>query len=206
VQFSEIRQELKDRGFDHAASTNNNRVDRWVNQSYQSICDSQQWAFLEADASGSAPLTVSDLRAVLSVVDSTQKRQLPWINRQTLIKQYDTDLTTTGTPTCWYQDAQYVIDVYPANTSDTISVHYLKIPTTLSGDTDEPVFDSRFHDVIVDGAVVRGYKDTDQWEAAQQAQAYFALELQRMSQALLSRHHDTTDFILMTDSYEAGGY
>ena len=144
--------EVKDRGFDYLP---NARITRWVNQVYLNLCESERWPFLEADSTGSSPpLTISDLGAVDSVIDATNNRILTWVDRRTLLDA-DTDLTTTGTPVCWYQESQTVLKVYPANTAITLNVHYFKVPSELSAGGDEPVIPARWQELLIDGTVVR---------------------------------------------------
>src|SRR3954462_2289412 len=93
--FSDLRTELSRRGFDYLDST---RLGNFTNDAYlRDICEVQDWPFLEASTSGTAPVTVSDLRTVEYVIDSTNGVKLSPIDRRNLT-DWTVDLTTTGTP------------------------------------------------------------------------------------------------------------
>ena len=202
MNFAALLDEVNDRGYNYISDT---RLGRYVNQSYKSICNRAAWPFLRATTTGTAPLTISDLRAVLNVVDTTTNAKLYHADRRHLIESVDTSLTTTGTPTYWYQESRTVIKVYPANTTDTLSVHYLKVPATLSG-TDAHLIPDEFEDLIIDGAVIRALKDNDELDAAASLQQFYNEGLREMMDALLSRAHDGPNYIIQTNTYEMGGY
>ena len=202
MTFADLIDEVNDRGFDYLSDT---RLGRYVNQSYKSICNRGAWTFLRTTTTGTAPLTISDLRAVLNVVDTTTNAKLYHADRRHLIESVDTSLTTTGTPTYWYQESRTVISVYPANTTDTLSVHYLKVPATLTG-TDAHLIPDEFEDLIIDGAVIRALKDNDELDAAASLTQFYNEGLREMMDALLSRNHDGPNYIIQTNNYEMGGY
>ena len=202
MNFGALLDEVNARGYNHIDDT---RLGRYVNQSYKSICNRAAWPFLLTTTTGTAPLTISDLRAVLNVVDTTTSAKLYHADRRHLIESVDTLLTTTGTPTYWYQEARTIIKVYPANTTDTLSVHYLKVPATLTG-TDAHLIPEEFEDLIIDGAVIRAYKDQGQLDTAASTQEFYNEGLREMQDALLSRAHDGPNYIIQTNNYEMGGY
>ena len=202
MNFAALLDEVNDRGYNHISDT---RLGRYVNQSYKSICNRAAWPFLRTTTTGTAPLTISDLRAVLNVVDTTTNAKLYHADRRHLIESVDTLLTTTGTPTYWYQESRTVIKVYPANTTDTLSVHYLKVPATLTG-TDSHLIPEEFEDLIIDGAVIRALKDNDELDAAASLQQFYNEGLREMMDTLLSRAHDGSNYIIQTNNYEMGGY
>lgn len=168
MDFSTLQTELFAFGFDdwNDAGTGLTRAKRLLNESYKRICDAEPWVFLETTASGTAPLTVSDVRQVLAVTDNTQDRNLRYVAREHLERLYP-DLPETGVPYYWYFASETQIGVYPANTSDTIEVLYLKNPTDLSASGDTPVIPTRFHFLIVLGAAMdaHAYKDNAGAEA-----------------------------------------
>lgn len=194
--------ELQDRGFDYLTDT---RAGRYINQAYASICNRGQWPFLKTTTTGAAPLTIADLRAVLNVVDTTTTTKLVHMDRRHLIESVDTTLTTTGTPAYWYQESRTVIKVYPANTTDTLSVHYLKVPAVLTG-TATHVLPVEFEDLIVDGAAIRAYKDQGQLDTAASLSGFYNEGLREMMDALLSQNHDGPNYIIQTNTYENGGW
>lgn len=133
------------------------RAGRWVNQAYLELCAAERWPWLETSASGAAPLTITDLNQVESVVTSADKASLVPMFRGDLTDM-DGDLTLTGSPRYYYLTADSVVNVYPASTG-TITVKYCKVPVELSASTDTPVVPQTYHDVIVLGAIRRGLVD-----------------------------------------------
>ncbi len=202
MNFDELLAEFAARGFDYLPAA---RASRYVNQSYKSICQRAAWPFLEDTIEGTAPLAIEDFRAALSVVDTTTNSKLHPIDRRNLVQSVDPDLTTAGLPTYWYQEDRTTISVYPANTTDTISVHYLKVPPTLSG-SDAHLIPEEFEDLIIDGAAIKAYKDDDEFDSAASLGSFYNEGLREMMDALLSRNHDSPRFIIQTNTYESGGY
>src|SRR3954471_4402598 len=139
MTYADLLTEFYARGFEYLndGSTGATRAGRWINFAYKRICREEEWPWTYADASGAPPLTISDLRSVLSVTDSTNDNPLQRVDRRDLVEMYP-DLPDTGTPEYFYRDSQTSIKVYPANTSISLSVRYCKAPADLTG-TDTPI-------------------------------------------------------------------
>lgn len=187
MDLSALRTEVTARGFDFDSAT---RIDRWINTAYQRICERQAWPFLESEATGSSPLLISDLRAVLSIVDTTTNGLIEYEDIRDIRERDPAYASTTGTPTSWYLNGS-ALTVYPANTTDSLLVRYLKVPTDLSADDDEPLIPDRFRYVIVDGAVVYAYRDTDNYDAAGATADIFEQGIAEMAMSLLVSNYDT---------------
>lgn len=202
MNFNALVAEAKDRGFDHVSDT---RMGRYINQSYKGICGRAPFPFLETFALGTAPLTIADLRAVLSVRVGATDTPLRWIDRRNLIQRgYDT--ATTGSARYWYQTSRTEVRVYPANTSDNLTVYYIKVPATLTG-TDAHLIPDEFEDLIIDGAVIKAYKDGDELDRAAALSGYYEEQLRKMIDALVSRNHDSYEYTRQTaETYETGGW
>lgn len=123
------------------------------------------WPWLEATTSGTAPLTISDLRQVLYVVDTTNDCVLPGLDVRSTVG-VDPELGS-GVPSSWWLDGLTSLKVHPTNTSVSLSVRYLKFSSELSTGTDTPLIPVREHPVWIDFAVVEAYKDSDNFAAAQ---------------------------------------
>lgn len=186
MQLSDLRQEVQSRGFDYLPAS---RINTWLNWAYHDVCHRQAWPFLETTTSGVAPITISDFGHALSVVDTTGNGPLSWEDVRTLREQ-DPTLTGTGSPMVWYMDGS-ALTVYPASTTNTISVRYLKVPTDLSADSDTPLIPSRFHYILVEGALVKAYKDDDETASAQDAATEFEAGIMKMTNELLVPNFDT---------------
>ncbi|MGH2761382.1 MAG: hypothetical protein ACRDLD_02180 [Thermoleophilaceae bacterium] len=195
MNLAEMRSEVQARGFDHKAS---GRIDLWLNRAYQRVTDRDPWPFLEATQVGPSPLSISDLRAVLTVVDTSAERQLFWQDRRTLAEA-DPLLTQTGDPWAWFMDAG-ALTAYPTSAHD-LSVRYLKVAVELGAD-DVPLFDARYHYMLVDGAVALAYRDSDNFEAAEANELEFERRLREMADDLLVVHYDTPADTLITGSWD----
>ena len=195
MTFAELRTEAYARGFDFDSAT---RLNRWINQAYHEICEEAPWDFLEASTTGTAPLSVSDLRQVISVTDTTNDAPLEWVDRRD-IQEADPDLDDAGNPEFFYIDNN-TIRVYPLNTTATLSVRYYKVPDDLSSDSDEPLIPSRFQDLIVDGVVYRALKDTDEFASANELRAMWQDGINRMAASQLARNYSGPNYIPVTDS------
>jgi hypothetical protein len=197
VNAEELTTELAARGFDYLSTS---RRLQYVNAAYLvDLCETENWPFLHASKEGTAPLTVSDLRSIESVIDSTQTTRLSPLDPRELTESVDTSLTTKGTPSFYYLDAESIVSVYPANTTDTILVRYWKAPEALTG-TASPVLPSRFHSLIVDYAVARAYEDSDDFELAQNARENADGRLAKMRESLLGWNRDLPgEYIAIVD-------
>lgn len=178
--LSEIQTEVQARVTATASVT---RLNLWINAAYRKASEMESWPWLEATTTGNSPLTISDLRAVLAVTDTTNKNVLDFADFRDL-NDDDPTLTTTGYPYCWYQSAPTVISTYPT-TVTALSVRYLKVPTDLSAGTDVALIPPRYHyDILVEGACAYAYRDSDNWEAAQACQNVFDSAVLDMGDAL----------------------
>lgn len=201
MTYVQLRQEVYDRGVDDSLTTAT-RVGRWVNSAYQEVCGVALWPFLETSATGTPPLTIADVRKVLSVEDTTNAVDLEWTDR---IDVLDTDPTViaTGNPSWWYLTAGGgSISVYPPSTSISITAYYVKVPAALSSDGDAHLLPERFEELIVDGALIRAYTNLDNYDLAGALRQEWTTKLNNMRDQLLSFHNDGS-FIKITDTYES---
>lgn len=194
MNFQALRDEVKARGFDYLTDT---RVGQFVNTSYQELCELMSWPFLETTITGSPPLAITDVRAVLSVTDTTNKTTLAPVDRRNM-ERIDPTLDEAGQPCAWWLE-NTTLSVWPTATPNiSLSVRYLKVPVDLVATGDTPVVPTRFHDIIVDGAVLRAQKDNDDYGAAQTTQALWQQGVDRMVASLMNRALDRPMFILQT--------
>lgn len=181
MNLGEARTEFQARGFDYLSST---RCNAYLNRALAAIATHATWPWLEATASGTAPLTITDLRAVLSCVDTTTGTELAPADRRALVALYTT-LTDTGPPEWWHRTSLTEVSVYPLNTTDTITVRYVAHEAELTSDSSSPLLPSRHHNVWVDRAVIEAYSDSDNFDAAGQLKAKHDGELLEMRRAYL---------------------
>lgn len=197
MNLEALRTEFLARGFDYLS---NSRAENYLNDAYLlDLAEDQDWPWLEATKEGTAPVTIEGLRAVEYVINVTQEYKLSPILRARLTDDLSVDLTIVGTPSVYYLTEGKTLNVYPANTTDTLLVRYWKVPERLSGAA-TPLVPERFHSLIVDGAVARAYEDGDDYELAQAAKARFDQRLQAMRESLGSLQHDgPEDYVVVED-------
>lgn len=193
MTFKEIREEAIERGFNDFEQSSA-RLKRWVNQAYREITDAYAWPFLKASKEGTAPVTISDLGHVLSFTDKTNEFVLTFADEREL-NQIDPAIDETGTAQRWYRASETELKVWPADTTSTFLVKYVKTPAELKEDSDEPVVPKVYQDLIVDGTVIRLYKNRDNAEMARAVREEWREGLQRMRAQLLQPNLDGPRFV-----------
>lgn len=186
----EICEEVIASGFENIANEEGGEatINRWIEQVVREICDVKPWPFLLATKEGSAPLEVADLGHVEAVVDLTNDNQL----QSATLKQVlagDPNLDSVGNAEWWYTEDGKTIKVFPANTSANFKAHYRKTPGALA-DGDEPIIPAAYHDLIVSGVRIKGYKRTDNFAAAAEELQDYERRLSAMMHALLRQNYD----------------
>jgi hypothetical protein len=204
VNLAALRTELKARGFDFLSDT---RCNSFLNEAYHSVCEwnGTPWPFLETTTTGTAPLTISDLREIVYVTNTSLNEVLEPEDIRNL-NDWNPGLTLTGTPVRYYLDGTTTLKVWPASTSASLSVRYLKVPTDLSSDSDSPVIPARFHPLVVDMAEVLAYQDASDFQEAEAKRQLLEIKLGRMRDTLNVRQDDEPSFIQVTRNDDQGPY
>jgi hypothetical protein len=194
--FATLITELKARGFDYLSDA---RAGAFINAAYGELCDAADWPFLETTTSGAAPLTISDVRQVLYVIDTANKVKLRHREVESITEQ-DPDFSTagapntTGTPVFWWLHDMSSIKVYPASTV-TLAVRYRKFQAELTG-TDTPIIPARFHTGIADvAAAMAAAHDESNDKDQSVVRAEVDRVISRMGRQLLVRNLDGPDFV-----------
>lgn len=192
MTLSELLTEFYARGFDYLndGGAGETRAKRWINQSYQEICGLDDWPFLHTSTTGTAPLTIADMRTIESVVNTNTKQSIGFIDERTVTEAYP-DLAISGSPQYAYMSGD-ALSTYPTN-SDTLKVTYFKVPTDLSSGTDQPIIPARYQYAIVDFACGRAYMDSDNVQMAQAVRADGDTVINSMREHLLYRQHQDPD-------------
>lgn len=159
MNLGTARTELEARGYSRFADT---RLNAWLNTARVRFEDYPfEWPWLKATAAGAAPLTVSDLRRVLSVANMSTGLPLHQTDPSALVDYVDTDIARAGQAVGWYLASMTSVAAYPATA--TLSVRYLKFSPILDDDADEPLIPADYHQTWVDLAEVEvlrfGVKD-----------------------------------------------
>lgn len=188
MNFNELVDELLARGTDYLDEDASSlaRAQRWINQAYQDILGLHAWPFVTTfivGATDAGTVTAADLRRILFVTvvsaGATEPSDTP-LDRvliEDLVRD-GIDLTLTGTPEVYYVEAG-VVKSYPLG--GTLRLDYIKRVPPMTG-TNEPVFDSQYHNIIVDKAMVLAYKDNDNFEAATTLQTMLDADLRSMAE------------------------
>jgi hypothetical protein len=189
MTFEEIRAEVSARGYQYVTEA---RLNTWIRQAYEWVCAQEPWPFLETETTAAAPLTLSDLSQVLFV--SHEDNILRGTDLRD-IRDLDPSLTETGDPSRWYLDGD-TIKVWPTGTP-TIYVRYIRKPPAYA-DNAEPLIPSAYQEVLIDGAVVRGLKDNDEYEQAAGLQGIVDNHIQAMRDGILSRNYQNPQTVVQS--------
>jgi hypothetical protein len=200
--LSTLLEEFYLRGFNalNDNGTGEQRAKRWINSAINELCEVARWPFLHATVTNAAPLALTDVRHVISVVDDTTGRELRGMNREDILTTVSTDLTTTGAPSVWYLEGT-TLRVYPVST-DSLNVRYIAVPPDLVAAADVCVVPSRYTNLVVDLAVARGYRDKEAFEPERALRIAINEQLDTMLHTELLRGEDS--FVLQTYGSEDG--
>ena len=154
-----MRTEFYARGFDYLSDGGPGlvRTNRWLNDAYHQINEQYPWPYLEAVVAGVAPLTVTDLGEVVTVL--TDGRVLAARSQRELAIEYGDLAATTGTPNCYYVTGGNTINTYPGG--GTVTVIYQRFAPDLVNDLDEPLVPDRFRPAIIEYAVATALRDDE---------------------------------------------
>lgn len=180
MTFGELTSEVIARGYDYVAK---NRIETFVQRSHQKLEAKYVWPWREGTKEAVAPFEIADLRAVLSVEDTTQERPLYGENRQWIIERFP-NLEEQGNPVWWWLD-NLTFRTFPVS-QDKISVRYEQKPIKLTGEL-EPAMPSEWQTLIVDLAVVDCLKDNDDYAEARELKESVSTDLLEMVAAELRR-------------------
>ena len=162
MNLGTARTELLARGFDYLSTS---RANIMLTNAKNALEDEYAWVWLEATTTGTAPLTISDLKDVLYVVDTSNQRQLTGLDARDITDR-DAIVTTTGTPDSWWLDGETTLRTYPTSTSVQLSVRYVKFSPELASDSDTPLIPVRYHPLWIDYSVIEAYKDAHRFNEA----------------------------------------
>lgn len=163
--------------FNDSAGNGELRVGRALNEAQWEVLEEINHPLTRTTTSGTAPVTLTRPKDVLSVTDRTTDTILQSIDIRQLEDQYP-DLPDTGTPAYWYFSSETAVSVYPANTSDTILVRYEQYPAEMSS-TDALTVPQRFHAAVIHRAAAKLWRFLSNHEesAWHEAEAMRIIEL-----------------------------
>lgn len=183
---AELRTELLARGFDFLTPTRANQILEWARAELDSL---YLWPYREESAVGTAPLAISDLGTVEAVINADTGCELLPAEYRDLIAAFG-DLSTPGEPVYWYRAeptaGQPEIATYPTSTAN-IGVQYWQITPAFDDDADEPLAPARYHDIVLELAVQRAYRDSDSHQFAEALQTHIDRRVARMVDDLFTQ-------------------
>lgn len=180
MNLGDLTIEFYHRGFDHVPPT---RAKRWLNQSYQEIAAAADWTFLENDGSGASPFTIADLRKVIAVFNSTTSQPLKYVERSWVVATFGSVSAPATTPQWYWVDAGTIVRAFPLAAA-TLNVRYIKVPVDITAAADTPLLPTRYHELIVEGAVRRAYEDMNRYDLADAVEQARRAAIDDMKRAL----------------------
>lgn len=187
LDFAGLQTEVFARGFDYLNDAAGlTRVKRWINDAAHEVDSLEKWDYTYATAAGVMPLTIADLRLIEDVALTTSLAPLPGQSRNMLEAVYGILTTNTAsTPLYWYKSAPTIVTAYPLNTSLSLTARYWKFAPDLVNNIDTPLMPDRFRQVIVEVACAKGFRDSNDVNAANDCLAETGRLLDKMRAELL---------------------
>jgi len=197
VDLAAARAELGDRGFDYLSAP---RMDIMLNNARNQLEDEYPWPWLETTTTGSAPLTISDLKSVLYVVDQDADQILAGVDARDVVDR-DAGVATAGTADSWWLDGTTTLRTYPVS-SASLLVRYVRFSPQLTAGSDTPLIPERYHPVWIDLAVIQAYKDSDNYQAAAALQSDVNARVGRMMEIYAARNRQNQSLQVLTFASE----
>lgn len=168
-----------------------------LNNAKDELEDFFDWPWLETTTTGTAPLTVTNLKRILYVTDTTNDTELPGVQAADI----NANIADTGTPCVWWldgstvsgNDTTVIVNVYPVS-AVSLSIRHTRYSANLVADSESPLIPVRYHRTWVDLAAVEAYKDSDNFEAAAALRADVDRRLGQMIETLGARNKQNSDY------------
>lgn len=159
LTLASLRTEFWARGFDYLSDggAGTIRTNRWLNDAYHQINEQYPWPYLEAVTTGTAPLVISDIGDVTTVVCGG--RALPRRSQTELTLEYGDLSAPTGEAQCYYIVGGTTVQTLPAG--GQVTVAYQRFAADMVADNDEPVMPDRFRPAIIEYAVATAMRDDE---------------------------------------------
>lgn len=191
MDLSSARDEFAARGFDGLAPA---RANLFLNAGRNALEDYASWPWLETSTSGTAPLTIADLKTVQFVYRTAPNLSIDGADRSYLRQMYGPNLTIVGTAVYWYLDGVTTLKLFPVDTT-TINVDYLMQSPELVNDSDEPEWPdvAALNQAWIDLACVEAYEDADEGDRADKMQIKANTKLNGQIDKYLDRNHQNAE-------------
>lgn len=191
--------EIKEHGFDDLSDV---RLLGFINDAYYDLCSREAWPFMEKESdiptvAGTATLALpSDYDAALSLVNLTTGTVLVPERRDVIHKRYAAQLTTIqGEPSFYYPLGDSQVNMLPIPDSIyTLRLTYLCVPAAIAVGT-SPIMNTKYHRVLVIGALARANAMEDEEETAAMFSQQFDDRIAKMREDMWQRQFDRPQMI-----------
>jgi hypothetical protein len=169
LNLGEIRSEVKS-NLGNRADITDARYNLWINLTETELASAfpffqnatkGTWVLTVGTATYSLTSKLTDFLALYSVKDMTVKRR---IKRTGFRKIDNIDETLTGDPTHYIRFGDTIQFVPVPSAANTVQCRYGKTLTAMSGDNDTPTITLPWHEALVLGATLRGWRALKQYE------------------------------------------
>jgi hypothetical protein len=187
MSLDEATQAVMDRGFDYLSSA---RIRMMLNAAKDEFEDVYEWPWLQTAVTAPTPLTLADLKLVLTVRQGNNEL-LGLTLRQAA--QGLTDLAQGGAADYWWIEGDDILHLYPGD-GGTATIVYVRDSPQLVAGTDLPLIPPRYQSLWIDYAVVEAYKDSDNYSGAQALRGDIALRMQDVITRYETRNRQHSPF------------
>jgi hypothetical protein len=210
MDVSEILTEIDDHGFSDISTT---RKVNLINDTVWEIDSILPWKYLETTSdvntvAGTASLSVSNLRAILSMTIPAQNSIIVPQRLEEVTKRYSDVDTYQGTPAIYYFIDEQV-RLYPVpDAIYAVKVRYIRRQAELTSGSVEAdiLLPAQHHRQLVLGALVRLFASEDDIRMSAYFQQQFDRRLARMIEDLEMKQYDRTDRVIDVFEYDDLGY
>lgn len=201
-------------------STTRNRIKTWINMGYQDFVLREMWPFRESsgtlslvDGTQEYSLTSNfsdiDQQNITSVAlqGASERKLTYWPYTQLRANQPDLDADGTGVPTRYYLKSGNIGFWLVPNGAYSVVIDYVKVPTELSGDSDEPIIPQAYREALVQYALALEHDFNTDPDLAQKAMNRYEQIVTLARQNLLTQPNDTESFRVLgpADSHDWTG-
>lgn len=173
---NELIQNLGNRSVTSGACTTS-RIKLWLNNAQIEIISAFQ--FFQTEKRVSAPMVIgqqvyqlpSDCLAIYALRNESTGRKI----RRSHYRKFDNRVTPTGEPFEYIRFGNYFELNSKPTVANTLYLRYAKVITSMSGDSDEPTIFQPWHEGILLGGEVRG------WRALRERQNYIETKNEYLS-------------------------
>jgi len=193
VNLGTARSALMDRGFDYLTQ---GQQDLMLNRARNDFEDYWPWPWLRSYLRGTpTPVDIPDLKYVVSVANPSDAGGELLGLEDSDVNRLDADAVAIGSgwPRYWFLVPQpapaegVTLNVWPSS-GDVLNVIYVHLTPELLNPDDTPEIPARYHSIWIDYAVIQGYKDRDNFPAAQALQADCDIRMQRLVERYETRN------------------